>query len=109
MSGEYRDEQNTRIEATDDEELAKRHGLTQFDKATGQWRRPQAPDAGQRDGTDRLFAENSALREEIEQLSKLHDERDVEVQQLKNQIKDQGDGEKSTSRKPRNAGPQDGK
>jgi hypothetical protein len=50
MSGEYRDEQNITIEATDNPELAKRYGLTQFDKATGQYRRPKAPDAGQRDG-----------------------------------------------------------
>lgn len=52
MSGEFRPEQNQRIEATDDPELAKAHGLTQYDKATGQWRAPQPPDAGQRDGAD---------------------------------------------------------
>lgn len=52
MSGEFRPEQNLSITATDDPELAKRHGLTQYDKATGQWRAPQAPDAGQRDGAE---------------------------------------------------------
>lgn len=40
MSGEFRPEQNIRIEATDNEELAKRYGLTRYDEATGQWRRP---------------------------------------------------------------------
>lgn len=52
MSGKFRDEQNLSIEATDDPDLAKAHGLTQYDKATGQWCAPQPPDAGQRDGAD---------------------------------------------------------
>jgi hypothetical protein len=39
------------IEATDDETLAKAHGLTEWNEARGQWTAPPQPsDSGQRDG-----------------------------------------------------------
>lgn len=52
MSGEFRPEQNLRIESTDNPDVARQHGLTQFDKATGQYTAPTTPDTGQRDGAD---------------------------------------------------------
>lgn len=64
MSGEYRDEQNVTIESTDNPELAKRHGLTQFNKATGQYTAPTPPDAGQRDGADEHERRHAAARAE---------------------------------------------
>jgi len=51
MSGVFRPEQNATIEATDDPELAKQHGLTEWNEARGQFVAPPQPsDAGQRDG-----------------------------------------------------------
>lgn len=52
MSGVFRPEQNSSITATDDPDLARVFGLTQYDKATGQWTAPRPPDAGQRDGVE---------------------------------------------------------
>lgn len=60
MSGEFRDEQNTTIESTDDADLAKRYGLTQYNKATGVYTAPTPPDAGQRDGADVHEARHAA-------------------------------------------------
>lgn len=52
MSGEFRPEQNNRIESTDDADLARNFGLTDFNRETGLYTAPKAPDAGQRDGED---------------------------------------------------------
>lgn len=52
MSGEFRPEQQTSIESTDDPALAQRFGLTSFNRETGLYTAPTAPDAGQRDGAD---------------------------------------------------------
>jgi hypothetical protein len=40
MSSVFRPEQNLRINATDDPELAKLHGLTEWDESRGQYVRP---------------------------------------------------------------------
>lgn len=55
---------NPTIRATDDPELAKRLGLTQFDKARGQWVAPKTPDAGQRDGAEVHEAQHAAAHAE---------------------------------------------
>lgn len=52
MSGEFRPEQQTSIESTDDVDLARQFGLTSFNRETGLYTAPTAPDAGQRDGED---------------------------------------------------------
>lgn len=82
MSGQFRDGQHTTIEATDNEALAKRHGLTEFDEVSGQWRRPKTtPDTDERyDGRlAEALRENARLSDEIA-------ERDAEIQQLKEQL-----------------------
>lgn len=89
MSGEFRPEQNITIEATDDESLARAHGLTRYDESTGQWRRPTPPDAGERDSGQLAgaLAENARLSDdlatahaEIERLRAELAERDAERQ-----------------------------
>lgn len=53
MSGDFRPEQQVGgIESTDDPDLARRFGLTDFNRETGLYTAPKAPDAGQRDGVD---------------------------------------------------------
>lgn len=84
MSGQYRDDQNTSIEATDNEALAKAHGLTEYDEATGQWRRPAGsatPETDERyDGQlAEALRENARLSDE---LAEAH----AEVERLKAQI-----------------------
>lgn len=66
MSGVLRPEQHSEIAATDDPDLARQFGLTQFNRETGQWEAPTAPDAGQRDGTDVPGHEDYVLREDDE-------------------------------------------
>jgi hypothetical protein len=87
MSGVFRPEQNTEVAATDDADLARQHGLTQFNRATGQWEAPSAPDAGQRDGTDVPghvdYVESSALDadDEVNDLDDEDDESDEDDEQ----------------------------
>lgn len=52
MSGDFRPEQQTSLESTDDADLARQFGLTSFNRETGLYTAPSAPDAGQRDGED---------------------------------------------------------
>lgn len=110
MSGEYRDEQNIEIEATDNAELAKRHGLTQYDKASGQWRKPTAPDAGQRD-SGAYNAEISQLREQLAQQEQHSAELAAALAERHEQdeAKAKADAEAAEAdkakAKPRNAGP----
>jgi hypothetical protein len=78
MSGEFREEQNVTIASTDDPELAKRHGLTQFDKATGQYTAPKAPDAGQRDGSGEQYRDALALAGEQHEAERKRLEAEIE-------------------------------
>lgn len=64
MSGDFRPEQNQTIESTDNEDLARHFGLTEFNRETGLWTGPKAPDAGQRDGEDVQQQRHAAARAE---------------------------------------------
>jgi hypothetical protein len=105
MSGTYRDDQNVTIEATDNEELAKQHGLTRFDKASGQWTRPTPPDAGERDSGElaQLRRENERLNEELTALAAENDDLKAYVAANAQQDAQQGsqqDGEADASQTP---------
>lgn len=51
MSGTFNPDEPG-ITATDDADLARKLGFSQYNRATEQWEAPTAPDAGMRDGTD---------------------------------------------------------
>jgi hypothetical protein len=80
MSGEFRPEQVQQIESTDDAQLAKAHGLTEYDEATGQYTAPaadadhedaEAPDEAEANGWEQT--DHAAV---IESASDEHDEDD---------------------------------
>jgi hypothetical protein len=52
MSGQFTPAQHNRIESTDDPDLARNFGLTDFNRETGLYTAPKTPDAGQRDGSE---------------------------------------------------------
>jgi hypothetical protein len=83
MSGEFRPEQQQSIESTDNPDLARRFGLTRYDRETGQYTAPTAPDAGERDSGQlaEALAENARLSDELA-------ERDAEIARLRGEQQD---------------------
>lgn len=88
MSGQFRDDQNVSIESTDNEALARQHGLTEFDPATGQWSRPATSDVGQRDSgqLNEALRENARLSDE---LAEAH----AEIERLRAERQGGGEGD----------------
>jgi len=104
MSGEFRDEQQQSIESTDNPDLARRFGLTSFDRETGLYTAPTPPDAGERDSGQLAAAltENAQLSDEVAQLTRQRDESAAEADRLREQLKDWPDqGSKTTGTRSR--------
>lgn len=76
MSGEFRPEQHPHgIESTADPDLARHFGLTSFNRETGLYTAPTAPDAAQRDGADVQAERHAAAKAEGDEQDKAERER----------------------------------
>lgn len=84
MSGEFRPEQNLSIESTDDPDLARAHGLTSFNKRTGQYERPRS-DAGTRDGEDAQEQRRFDALAEGDEQQKTEQEREAAAKHVREQ------------------------
>lgn len=95
MSGEFRAEQNVEIESTDDPDIARRFGLTKYDRETGQYTAPTPPDTGERDSGElaSLRSENAKLSDELAELTRQRDESAAEVEQLRAKLGERDEGQ----------------
>jgi hypothetical protein len=75
MSGEFRPEQQHTIDSTNDADLARRFGLTDFNRETGLYTAPKTPDAGQRDGADVQEQRREAAKAEGDEQQRAEDEK----------------------------------
>jgi hypothetical protein len=91
MSGQFAPAQHNRIESTDDPDLARNFGLTEFNRETGLYTAPKAPDAGQRDGADVEAERHAAAKVEGDEADKAMRDKLAAAQ---------ADADKTTATKP---------
>ena len=91
MSGQFTPAQHNRIESTDDPDLARNFGLTEFNRETGLYTAPKAPDAGQRDGADVQAERHAAAKAEGDEADKAMRDKLAAAQ---------ADADKTTATKP---------